>query len=453
MVLSLVGCHHTVYSVAPSVPPVESGIDLQLDTQTRLLQEAYRAYVQGRYTKASILFKRFVESNPQSPRLTEARWWLARSYEAQGNVPAAVAEYRALAEASVPSNDAAASYQAHAIRRLDDFMQIGGADVLSGVRPVVLSMTHADWNRIADLSAWLAQVHKAGVTTLLVDAGASVGDPEQSHATGVYFKTSTVRVIDDFLGRVIPLAHAEGVAVFARLDLHQAAWMSPKPDWASAVPSPSSTTPQSSGLVDVLHPEYQQAVSRMMDDLCRTGIDGLVLQARMRKGFAGEISPISRAVFETKFGQSAEGDPASPLFWRWGGWKARSYLRFAEQLKDQARRERSTRVVAVTVHASAVLDPKAALMDYGEDVLESRLRGFEVVVLPESGASNGAESGRTDLIKRLIPMMQGERPLWLGTSLTLSDPEMIPAAITATLTAMSEQPAIPLVLMNEAIVP
>jgi hypothetical protein len=453
MVLSLAGCHRPVYPVAPSVPPAESGIDLQLDAQTRSLQEAYRAYVQGRYSKASILFKRFVETNSRSPRLSEARWWLARSYEAQGNIPAAVAEYRALAGASATSNDAAAGYQAHAVRRLADIMQTGGAAVLSGVRPVVLSMTRASWNRIANPTSWIAQVRKAGVTALLVDAGPSMGDPEQSRAGGVYFKTSRVPVIDDVLGRVIPLAHAEGVAVFARIDVHQASWISPKPDSVSTAPSPSATMPQSSNSVDVLHPEYQQIVGRIVDDLCRTGIDGLVLQARMRKGFAEEISPTSQASFERKFGQAAERDPTSPFFWKWAGWKAHSYLRFVEELKDRARRERATLLVAVTVHASAVLDPKAALMDYGEDLLESRLKGFEVVVLPESEASNGSGSGRTELTKRMAPMIQGERPLWLGTPLTLSDPDSMPAAISATLTEMSDQPAIPLVLMNETAVP
>ena len=452
MVLSLTGCHHTVHPVAPSIPPVESGVDLRLDTQTRLLEEAYRAYVQGRYSKASILFKRFVDANPQSPRLSEARWWLARSYEAQGNVQAAVAEYRVLAGASVPVDSSAASYQAHAVRRLDDIVQVGGAATLSEVRPVVLSMTQVDWSRIADLSSWIAKVRKAGVTALLIDAGTSTADLDQSRAAGVYFKTSVVPISDDLLGRVIPRAHAEGVAVFARLDLHQATWMPLNPDWVSAARSPGAP-PQSSDLVDVLNPEYQHTVGRIVDDLSRTGIDGLVLQARMRKGFAEEISPTSWAVFERKFGQSAKGDPTSPLLWRWAGWKTRSYLRFVEQLKEQVRRERSTRIMVVTVHGSAVLDPKASLMDYGEDLLETRLKGFEVLVLPEPEASTGVGSGRTELLKRLTPTMPGERVLWLGISLTLSDPEMIPEAVNTTLTVMSEQPRIPLVLMNEAVVP
>ena len=453
MVLSLAGCHSTVSPAVPSVPRVESRLDLQLETETKSLEEAYRAYVQGRYSKASILFKEFVESHSQSPRLNEARWWLARSYEAEGNVAAAVIEFRTLAGTVAPSNDSAASYRAHAVRRLADIRQIGGAAVPPGVRPVALSISHTDWSRITDLSTWIAKVHKAGVTTLLIDAGPSAGDAGQSREAGVYFKTSIVPVIDDLLGRVIPVAHEAEVAVFARLDLHQAAWISPKPDWVSTGRSPNTTPPQSGDTVDVLHPEYQQVISRVVDDLCRTGIDGLVLQARMRKGFAEEISPISRATFEAKFGGSVDGDPTSPVFWRWAGWKVRSYLRFVERLKNQVRRERPTRVLAVTDHASAVLDPKAALMDYGEDVLETRLRGFEVVVVLESGAATEIDSARTELLKRLTPTTTGGRPVWLGSSLARSDPDMLPATINAALVLMSDQPQIPLVLMNEAAVP
>jgi len=107
----------------------------------------------------------------------------------------------------------------------------------------------------------------------------------------------------------------------------------------------------------------------------------------------------------------------------------------------------------MTIHASAVLDPKASLIDYGEDLLETRLRGFEALVLLESEASTGGGISRTELVKRLAQTTTGERPLWLGLALTRSDPDMIPEAVTTTLTAMSEQPQTPLVLMNGAVVP
>jgi len=158
-------------------------------------------------------------------------------------------------------------------------------------------------------------------------------------------------------------------------------------------------------------------------------------------------------VFERQFGSSTKGEPTSPSFWRWAGWKTRSYLRFVGQLRDQVRRERSTRSMVMTVHASAVLDPKASLIDYGEDLLETRLRGFDALVLLESEASTGGGIGRTELVKRLAQTTTGERPLWLGLALTRSDPDMIPEAVTTTLTAMSEQPQTPLVLMNGAVVP
>jgi len=38
------------------MPPATLGIDPALDAQTRLMESAYRAYVQERYTLASALF-------------------------------------------------------------------------------------------------------------------------------------------------------------------------------------------------------------------------------------------------------------------------------------------------------------------------------------------------------------------------------------------------------------
>ncbi|HEY7532556.1 MAG TPA: tetratricopeptide repeat protein, partial [Nitrospiraceae bacterium] len=306
-----------------SASPVEQGIDVELDAQTRSLHEAYRAYVQGRYAKASLLFKRFVESHAHSPRVSEARWWLARSYEAQGNMSAAFAEYRRLAGTDSSPDVLAGSYEWHAIRRLGELQRAGETPALSETRPIVLSIGRGVWSRLTDLAAWVDQIQKAGVTAMLVEAGTSGVDRNQVGRAGVYFRTTTVPVVDDFFGRLIPLAHAKGLAVIAVLDLHQATWMAPKPDWAVRQPeSNAESSSRSLGVVNVLHPDYQQTVSRIVDDLGRTEVDGLILQARRPTGFAGELDAPAKNTFETMVGQPIDADPNSPVFWKWAGWKS-----------------------------------------------------------------------------------------------------------------------------------
>ena len=79
------GCAGPANQFSPSSLSAASGVDPALDAQAKLIESAYRAYVQERYPLAAVLFQRFVDSNPNSPRLSEARWWLARSYEQRGD--------------------------------------------------------------------------------------------------------------------------------------------------------------------------------------------------------------------------------------------------------------------------------------------------------------------------------------------------------------------------------
>ena len=96
LLLVFSGCADLEPRFPPSALPATSGVDPALDAQARLLESAYRAFVQERYPLACALLQRFVDFNPDSSRLNEARWWLARSYEQSGDLPAALSAYRAV---------------------------------------------------------------------------------------------------------------------------------------------------------------------------------------------------------------------------------------------------------------------------------------------------------------------------------------------------------------------
>src|SRR5215510_8430074 len=60
LLVVLPACGSLTHRFSPSVPPARSGADPALDAQTRLIDSAYRAFVQERYSLASALFQRFV---------------------------------------------------------------------------------------------------------------------------------------------------------------------------------------------------------------------------------------------------------------------------------------------------------------------------------------------------------------------------------------------------------
>lgn len=458
LLLVLSGCANLGPRFPPSVPPVTSRIDPALDAQTRLLEFAYRAYMQERYPLASALLQRFVDANPDSPRLKEARWWLARSYEESGDQSAALAAYRTLVGETPGSTPRAGSYEYYALNRLDEFRRSLGPSSMLERRQIALWLRSEEWLTIPDIRLWIEQLADAGVTALIVEAGTSSREAVRSGSMGVYFQTSKVPVIQDFFTVIGPAAHAKGMAVLASLNLHEPWWATVNAEWDTVMADSSGQLSQQLGHVDVLHPEYQRLVGEVAQDLLRTDIDGLVLEARKSKGFAEEWSPMSRRMFADRVGLSLDRQDQSvpPDAWRWAGWKSRAYLEFVTGLAQHLRQKRPRLQVAVTVHEHALFFPLDALMDYGEDVIETKQRGLHLVVLPESGVVEGSEKqgARLEMVRqRLTPTAGNERQLWLGMTLGASDPSSLVTAVRAILETKVGQAGTHLLLINGPAIP
>jgi hypothetical protein len=458
LLLVLPGCAALEPRFPPSMPPTTSGIDPALDAQTRLLGSAYGAFAQERYPLASVLLQRFVDSNPDSPRLIEARWWLARSYEERGDLPAALSVYRALVGEAPRSTPLAGSYEYYALNRLDEFRRSFGPSSLLERRQIALWLTGADWLTISDVGLWIAQLADSGVTSLIVEAGSSSHQTMQSGPMGVYFKTSKAPVVEDRFTVIVRAAHAKGMAVLASLNLHEPGWMTANSEWGIVMANRTDQVFQPVGGVDVLHPDYQRFVGEVTQDLSSTDIDGLVVGARRTKGFAEEWSPKSRRMFQGQFEPSFDShdQSVSPDAWRWAGWKTRTYLGFVARLTQQLRKTRPGFLVAVAVHEGAVLSPADALKEYGEDVFETKQRGLHLVVLPEPGISERSDDQRAKLEtvqQRLAPMPGDERQLWLGMTLGAADPSSLVTAVSAILATKVGQVGPHLLLMNGQPIP
>jgi Tetratricopeptide repeat len=431
LLIVLSGCANLEPQFPPSTPYSASGVDPALDAQTQLLESGYRAYAQGRYPLASALFQRFVDSNPDSSRLSEARWWLARSYEQDGDLSAALSTYRAMVSAAPQSTPLADSYESHALNRLDAFRRRLGPTSLLERRQVALWLTRVDWLAIPDVSLWMAQLADAGVTALIVEA-----------------------VGEDLLKIIVPAAHAQGMAVLASLNLHEPGWATVNPEWGIA----KINRPDQFGHVDVLHPEYQRVVGEIAQDLVLTDIDGLVIGARKSKGFAEEWSPTSRRMFEGLFEPSfrSQGQSVSPDAWRWAGWKTRTYLACVAQLVRQLRQLRPALLAAVVVHERAVFLPVEALTEYGEDVLETKQRGVHIIVQPESGIPerSNEQMARMEMVRqRLVPIVGDGRQLWLGVAIDKSDLSSLATVVKAALSTQAGRAGTHLFLMNGSVIP
>ena len=438
LLLVFPGCASLAPRFPPSVPSAPSCVDPALDAETRFLETAYRAFAQERYSLASTLLQRFVDSNHNSLRLREARWWLARSYEQQGDFPAALAAYRALigdVPESAPRTD---SYEYHALTRLDALRRTLGPSSLLERRQIALWLPGQDWLTIRDVPPFVSQLADAGVTALIVEAGTPFSETMQSGPIGAYFRTAKLPVVEDLFTVIVPAAHARGMAVLALLNLHDPGWMPRNSEWGSFTTNRTDRILPPIGHVDVLHPEYQRFVGEVAKDLLRTGIDGIVFGFGRDKGFADEWSPASRRVFEENFADTSDSRDQFVLLntWRWAGWKMRAYLGFVARITQQLRQARQGFLVAVAVHERAVFSPIEALTEYGEDVLEIKQRGLHMIVLPEPGSSERFDlrEARLETVQqRLTPTVRDESRIWLGVALDAPDTASLATSVRAIL--------------------
>jgi hypothetical protein len=412
-----------VPSTSSSVPLEQIHDDPARDAQLSLLREAHRAFAQERYPAAALFFRRFVDSAPppRAPQSAEARWWLGRSYEQMGEYRTAIAEYRVLATGDAGGDSQTPLYQQQALDRLDQLRQIPGGSHVTVARQVALGLPLSRLPPVSAWVAWLQALLKSGVTTVLLDPAGSDRGNDRSPET-----------VQAFVGA----AHLAGLSVWGALDFHQGRGMALRPEWLSrslvkkeAVLNDPEPTGAPATLPDLLHPDYQAVVADRVTMLLRAGCDGILLRARETQGYAQDFSDGSFQRFASAFGltitpQQLLGDSVGveamvydreATYWRWVGWKARSYATAAARIRKLIREANPVGRLLIEVHGGTVSEPVIGLEQYGEDLNDLFQRsGGELVVSTEDSKSPA-------LLEQVAQQVGSSDRLWLVRPVTVPD--------------------------------
>ena len=380
-------------------PPAASQGDPAHDAQSRLLKEAYRAFVQERYASAAVFFYRYVDIATESPRLAETRWWLGRTYEKLGDYVAAMSEYRMVATGQLEHQANGRSYESHALRRLDELRRTHVDRRNDKAKKVALRISAREVPAGASLAAWFMELVQSGVTALIIDPTPDrVSDTADVH--GKSFQT----VIDE--------AHRAGLLVWLTQDVHQGSGITLEPEWMGLTVGNGKGEWIPTNRPDVSHPAYQGHLESMARILSLAGWDGLVLTVRLSPGFSDEFSKESFGTFAALHGTNLSpeevfslrsggsvGRERHELYWRWIGWKAQSYVKFAVRMRNMMKDANPTAVLLVEIHQSTVSDPLKGLERYGEDLAELNAQaGGAVIVRRDSPGGLGEAFEQQELV-------------------------------------------------------
>ena len=444
------------------------------EVQALLIQQAQGHFAEGRYEASVRILRRVVETYPRSPRQTEARWWLARSYEQSGFFKAALAEYRLLAAQPPASHPQQVNYGPEAKARIAALEQRLG--ILANTSRGLIGLQISP-RAIPDASAvdqWMQGIGQAGITMLVMEAGTKPSGAREASAAGTYFKSSWAAMIRDVYGYAVPAAHRNGLAVFASVSLRQMNWLDRKLGWNDVMVDRMTGRLAASSELDLFHPAFQEYLIGFLADLAATGIDGVLFRAEAPSGpqegfsahglrgferdFAIRLDPSSLVFPDTTAGRVApvrNGQPprqeGTQEYWRWLGWKARETLTVMDRLRHAVRQRAPVLQFALELHREAVSDPMTALLHYGEDLLEAKAVRFDFyvtadgpapapfVTVPPPGTVPAVVRPGGSFVSRAVELIGDADDIWLAKPLPAGDParpwtRVAPATDRASLT-------------------
>jgi hypothetical protein len=304
-----------------------------------------------------------------------------------------------------------------------------------------------------ELERWIQSLRQGGITMVLIDIGTSAGSnhavSENGHrATGIYFRSQWADTIRDIFGELLPPAHQEGLSVFAAVSPRRINWVDPTLGWLDRSYDAVHRQLRLSPYLDLFHPAFQEYLVGLLTDLADTGVDGILFRNDVSLGPYDGFSAFGVRGFERDFhtrmdpaqffpstlpaaqaptvGHGA-AQPFPADYWRWAGWKTRERVKILDRLSRAMRLRGHTRHVAVEVHPEAVTDPRAALVRYGEDLLEAKRRFQYFLLRASSQASSPGVNGRQTsmVVEQMKGLLGSPDRIWTTISVSADDAEQI----------------------------
>lgn len=390
------------------------------------------------------LLERWLRTYSRSPLAREAHWWLGRSYEQAGDLDAALVQYRRVVQAGEDSElVSAARSRITALER-----PAAGPPRLAG-KQTALGLPAQRLPQPPLLEGWLRALAKAGVTTVVLEAGTEETRSPQSGGAptgpaGVYFRTDWALTIQDTIGQLVPLAHRQGIAVYVTVNPWLMAWVDPELGWQAEAHDAVSGQSKPSPFLDLFHPAFQEYLVGLLTDLAGSGADGVLFRAPPGADPNERLSRFAREAVERDFGVRLDSESLrggqrgyAPEVWHWLGWESRQSVKVLARLAQAVRKRSSAMQVGLELHEETVTEPVAALVRYREDVLEARQSAWDFyVITPGPSPSMGQGKGSAGMLTKAVALLGERRPIWMETRLQVGDlmklDERLSAAIAQT---------------------
>jgi len=380
---------------------------LRLQTEERLLQDARVAFFQGKYQEAGLLLDRFLTNHSSSRLVDEARWWLARAQQQQGDLHAALAGYRQLAHGrhKNPFRDEARLRVAELESLLG--VHLEAQDFVGGLIGLATILQPNGMESAMDV------YRRTSGTAIMVDVPCQppggegeVGSLPQD-SVGVWN-----RLVQEGLPSLVRLGKEQGFGVWVAVPLrclgsYYGLTLEQARRWKDHIYNIRSGGVEPSGTFSLFSAEYRDVVFSLLSQLSALRVEGLLFRATASPGPYEGLTTLAMRGFEQQFGEQlvpevifssapqghsdtspdAFSQRASltvdypPQFWKWSGWKAREGIRYMNELAVHLRNQWPALKIGLELHAESVENPVSALINVSEDWIEMSQGEFDVLAV------------------------------------------------------------------------
>ena len=358
---------------------------------------------EGEYKAARQEFQRLIEEFPASVLIEKAQFGLAGAYMKDARYKEAQETYRMFLsnfpDSALAPDARAGETEAKNAGQMARLPVIEAPvynplpemrDELRAVQILVLDATND-----ADIDREFERLKNAGVNAVIFRVFHNKGDRFHASASprqkrGVYFYTKHAPVVDDMLPKVLALAHARGLKVYAWMTTRYADYgVEDDPGLACrSYDLVGKTFSRCAGL-DLFNEAAVKRLEAIYSDLADADIDGILFQddlvLRHNEGFGTQMTTLFRkdtgrvAAPEALYMPASNASPVryTPLFWEWAAWKNKRLLEVASRLRAVVHKKRPDALFAINLMYESITNPPMALAWLSQDFSETVKTDFD----------------------------------------------------------------------------
>ena len=387
--LSLTGCFR---SVGPDVELQK----LRNHVEHRVLDEAERAFRRADYPDAIRLLNRFLHNHPQSSRVPEARWRLARSYQESGHLSSAAEQFRLLVHARTHNQR-----QAEARSRLSQIEDVGrGTTKSQSIKGILVSLE--SMRTSVDVALMNAANREINGSMVLLNVPCGV-EGNGVHETPPFSFTALTTMIQDMNARGMAVYLGVTLRCLGRVVEGQSDTAEFWKDWEYV---PQSGTVQRSRYFSLNAQGYREFLVEWLSQFRSLPLRGLVIRHEVPVGVYEGMNPVALQSFQQAF--NVDFDPVRvfserrpvpttvshavlpDVFWKWAGWKARERLRLFQNVVETLRNRLPHVQFGIEIQLQSVADPVHGLVHFAEDWIDVTHGSFDVFVTVLKGSRASA---------------------------------------------------------------